>query len=156
MRENTLKQKLNAGKAVFGTMITFPSATVVEMLGCLGYDWILIDNEHGSITVDNSEDMIRAAELTGIAPIVRPIGNELEFICPFLDRGAWGVQVPRSRKGRIEIPAGAAETSKTIGYFDNHHYNNAWLWKQFVNSIHFRLPRVLDACPSQVNSQCAA
>ncbi len=94
MRENTLKQKLNDGKAVFGTMITFPSATVVEMLGCLGYDWILIDNEHGSITVDNSEDMIRAAELTGMAPIVRPIGNELEFICPFLDRGAWGVQVP--------------------------------------------------------------
>ena len=94
MRENTLKQKLGAGKAVFGTMITFPSPPVVEMLGCLGYDWILIDNEHGSITVDNSEDMIRAAELTGIAPIVRPIGNELEFICPFLDRGAWGVQVP--------------------------------------------------------------
>ena len=36
MRENTLKKKLNDGKAVFGTMITFPSATVVEMLGCLG------------------------------------------------------------------------------------------------------------------------
>ncbi|MQF94082.1 MAG: 2-dehydro-3-deoxyglucarate aldolase, partial [SAR202 cluster bacterium] len=94
MRENTLKQKLEAGKAVFGSMITFPSAEVVEMLGALGYDWVLIDNEHGSITVDNSENMIRAAELTGIAPIVRPIGNELEFICPFLDRGAWGVQVP--------------------------------------------------------------
>ena len=45
MRKNTLKQKLNEGKAVFGTMITFPSATMVEMLGCLGYDWILIDNE---------------------------------------------------------------------------------------------------------------
>ena len=94
MRENTLKQKLNEGKAVFGTMLTFPSATVVEMLGSLGYDWILLDNEHGDITVTNVEDMIRAAELTGMAPLVRPIGNELEFICPFLDRGAWGVQVP--------------------------------------------------------------
>ncbi|GIS94087.1 MAG: hypothetical protein CM1200mP22_13240 [Dehalococcoidia bacterium] len=40
----------------------------------------------------NVEDMIRAAELTGMAPLVRPIGNELEFICPFLDRGAWGVK----------------------------------------------------------------
>ena len=37
-------------------MITFPSAPVVEMLGCLGFDWVLLDNEHGSITVDNSED----------------------------------------------------------------------------------------------------
>ena len=94
MRENTLKQKLEAGKAVFGVMITFPSAPVIEMLGCLGFDWVLIDNEHGSITVDNSEDLVRAAELTGIAPIVRPVGNKPEIIAPFLDRGAWGVQVP--------------------------------------------------------------
>ena len=94
MRENTLKQKLNDGKAVFGTMLTFPSSTIVEMLGSLGYDWVLLDNEHGDVTVTNVEDMIRAAEITGMAPLVRPIGNELEFICPFLDRGAWGVQVP--------------------------------------------------------------
>ena len=94
MRDNTLKQKLEAGKAVFGVMITFPSAPVVEMLGCLGFDWVLIDNEHGSITVDNSEDLVRAAELSGIAPIVRPVGNKPEIIAPFLDRGAWGVQVP--------------------------------------------------------------
>ena len=35
-----------------------------------------------------------AAELTGMAPIVRPGGNRPEIIAPFLDRGAWGVQVP--------------------------------------------------------------
>ena len=94
MRENTLKQKLQAGKAVFGVMITFPSAPVVEMLGGLGFDWVLLDNEHGNITVDNVEDLVRAADLTGIAPIVRPVGNRPETIAPFLDRGAWGVQVP--------------------------------------------------------------
>ncbi len=94
MRENTLKQKLGAGQAVFGVMITFPSPQVVEMLGCLGFDWVLIDNEHGSITVENSEELVRAAELTGIAPIVRPVSNRPEIIAPFLDRGAWGVQVP--------------------------------------------------------------
>ena len=94
MRENTLKQKLQEGKAAFGVMLTFPSAPMVEMLGHLGYDWILIDNEHGSVTVENSEDMIRAAELTGMAPIVRPVSNKPEIIAPFLDRGAWGVQIP--------------------------------------------------------------
>jgi 2-keto-3-deoxy-L-rhamnonate aldolase RhmA len=94
MRENTLKQKLNAGNAVFGVMITFPSPQVVEMLGSLGFDWVLIDNEHGSITVENSEDLIRASELTGIAPIIRPVSNKPEIIAPFLDRGAWGVQIP--------------------------------------------------------------
>ena len=94
MRENTLKQRLQEGHAVFGVMLTFPSPQVVEMLGHLGFDWVLIDNEHGSITVENSEDLIRAADLTGVAPIVRPVSNKPEIIAPFLDRGAWGVQVP--------------------------------------------------------------
>ena len=94
MRTNTLKQKLKDGKPGFGVMITFPSPAVVEMLGYMGFDWVLIDNEHGSITVDTAEDVIRAAELSGIAPIVRPVTNKPEVIAPFLDRGAWGVQVP--------------------------------------------------------------
>ena len=47
MRENTLKQRLYAGKAALGVMCTFPSPPVVEMLGHLGFDWILLDNEHG-------------------------------------------------------------------------------------------------------------
>ncbi len=94
MRTNTLKQKLRDGKPVFGVMLTFPAPPIVEMLGYMWFDWILLDNEHGSITVDTAEDVIRAAELTGIAPIVRPVANRPEAIAPFLDRGAWGVQVP--------------------------------------------------------------
>ena len=94
MRENTLKKRLYAGEAAFGVMVTFPSPPVVELLGCLGFDWVLLDNEHGSITIDTAEANIMAAELTGMAPIVRPAGNKPELISPFLDRGAWGVQVP--------------------------------------------------------------
>src|SRR4030095_11372836 len=85
MRDNTLKQRLYDGKPAFGVMCTFPSPPVVEMLGHLGFDWILLDNEHGSITVDTAESCIAAAELTGMAPIVRPVGNKPEIIAPFLD-----------------------------------------------------------------------
>ena len=38
MRENTLEQRLHAGKAAFGVMCTFPSPPVVEMLGYVGFD----------------------------------------------------------------------------------------------------------------------
>src|SRR5438128_6958546 len=75
-------------------MCTCPAPPVAEMLGYLGFDWILLDNEHGSITVDTAEACIAAAALSGMAPIVRPVGNKPEIIAPFLDRGAWGVQVP--------------------------------------------------------------
>src|SRR5262245_22710399 len=94
MRTNTLKQKLRDGKPAFGVMLTFPSPPIVEMLGYMGFDWVLLDNEHGSVTVDTAEDVIRAGELTGIAPIVRPVANRPEVMAPFLDRGAWGLQVP--------------------------------------------------------------
>src|SRR5437879_13333159 len=94
MRENTLKQRLHAAKAAVGAMCPFPSPPVVEVLGRIGFHCILPDNEHGSITVDTAEACIVAAELTGMAPIVRPVGNKAEIIAPFLDRGAWGVQVP--------------------------------------------------------------
>jgi 4-hydroxy-2-oxoheptanedioate aldolase len=116
MQENTLKRKLEAGKAVFGVMITFPSAPVVEMLGHLGFDWVLLDNEHGSITVDNSEDLVRAAELTGIAPIVRPVANKPEIIAPFLDRGAWGVQVPH-----VNTAAEAQAAVDAVKYYPEGH-----------------------------------
>ena len=112
MRPNTMKQKLQAGQPVFGSMITFPSAPVVEMLGFLGYDWVLIDNEHGSITVDLAEDLIRAAEFAGTAPIVRPVGNRPEIIAPFLDRGAWGVQVPH-----INTAAEARAAVSAVKYY---------------------------------------
>jgi 4-hydroxy-2-oxoheptanedioate aldolase len=116
MRENTLKRKLEAGKAVFGVMITFPSAPVVEMLGYLGFDWVLLDNEHGSITVDNSEDLVRAADLSGIAPIVRPVANKPEIIAPFLDRGAWGVQVPH-----VNTAAEARASVDAVKYYPEGH-----------------------------------
>src|SRR5256712_12474794 len=78
------------------------------MHGQLGFDWILLDNEHGSITLDTAEACIAAAELTGMAPIVRPAGNKPEIIAPFLDRGAWGVQVPHvntADEGRAGVDA---------------------------------------------------
>jgi 4-hydroxy-2-oxoheptanedioate aldolase len=81
------------GLLKIGVSATLPSPPVVEMLGYLGFDWILLDNGHGSITVDTVEGCI-AVELSDMAPIVRPVGNKPEIIVPFLDRGAWGVQVP--------------------------------------------------------------
>lgn len=120
MRENTLKRQLYAGKAAFGVMCTFPSPPVVEMLGHLGFDWILLDNEHGSITVDSAEACIVAAELSGMAPIVRPVGNKPEIIAPFLDRGAWGVQVPHvntAEEARAAVAAVKYGPDGTRGIF---------------------------------------
>ncbi len=46
MKKNQIKEKLAAGKPVYGAMVQFPDADLVEMLGYAGFDWILIDAEH--------------------------------------------------------------------------------------------------------------
>ena len=64
------------------------------MVGKLGFDWVMIDCEHGSVSPERIETMAMAAELTGITPIARPWTNSAEAILRVMDRGAMGVQVP--------------------------------------------------------------
>jgi len=89
-----MKDKLLAGQPVFGVSVMFPSPQVVEMVGRLGFDWVLIDCEHGSISPETVELMAMAAELSGITPIARPWTNTPEAILQVMDRGVLGVQVP--------------------------------------------------------------
>lgn len=94
MESNRLKAKLNAGEPVFGVSVMFPSPQVVEMVGRLGFDWVLIDCEHGSISVESVEIMALAAERVGITAIARPLSNNKDAIMQLMDRGVSGVQVP--------------------------------------------------------------
>ena len=95
MKKNQIKEKLAAGKPVYGAMVQFPDADLVEMLGYAGFDWILIDAEHGSINENDCLAMVRACELANATAIVRPPTNHAETIMRFLDCGAQGIQVPR-------------------------------------------------------------
>jgi 4-hydroxy-2-oxoheptanedioate aldolase len=94
MLKNRLKQKLLAGQPAFGVSVMFPSPQLVEMVGRLGFDWVLLDCEHGSLSPESVELMAMAAELTGLTPIARPWTNSPEAILRVMDRGAMGVQVP--------------------------------------------------------------
>jgi len=94
MRTNKMKAKIVAGEPAFGVSVMIPSPQVVEMVGHLGFDWVLIDCEHGTISLETVELMVMAAEATGITPIARPWINRPDAILRLMDRGVMGVQVP--------------------------------------------------------------
>ena len=77
MQKNTLKQKLNQGVPTIGPFVNTPAPAMVEMMGWLGFDFVIIDCEHGSMDYETAENMIRAAELSGTTPIVR-IGMNIQ------------------------------------------------------------------------------
>lgn len=94
MRTNSMKAKLLAGEPALGCSVMIPSPQIVEMLAHAGFDWVLIDLEHGTIGLESAELMIMAAEASDITPIARPRSNRAEDISAVMDRGAMGVQVP--------------------------------------------------------------
>lgn len=94
MRENKMKKMLQAGKPAMGCSVMVPSPQVVEIIAYAGFDWVLIDMEHGTIGIEGAELMVMAADASGITPIVRPPSNRKEDISAVMDRGAHGVQVP--------------------------------------------------------------
>jgi 4-hydroxy-2-oxoheptanedioate aldolase len=94
LQKNTLKEKLKAGTPCLGAFINFPSPHAVEICGLCGLDFVIVDAEHGPMSIESAESMVRAAQLTGMTPIVRVAQNLPQVILQYLDAGALGVQMP--------------------------------------------------------------
>jgi 4-hydroxy-2-oxoheptanedioate aldolase len=94
MKPNRMKEKIARGEPALGCSVMFPSPQVAEMLGYAGFDWVLIDCEHGSIGPADVELMAMACDAAGITPIARPRTSSAADIQSVMDRGVMGVQVP--------------------------------------------------------------
>ena len=87
MEYNKILSQIKSGKTAVGLNIPINSPHLVEFFGSMGFDWVFIDCEHGSMTDSEAENMIRAADLYGIAPVVRVPANEPYLILKMLDAG---------------------------------------------------------------------
>lgn len=87
------REKLKNG-TVFGIFSKTSDSAFVEAAGIAGLDFIILDMEHGASTLETIGHHIRAALLTGMAPIVRVKGVDHHAIGSVLDLGAVGVQIP--------------------------------------------------------------
>lgn len=94
MKEYWLHQKLKENKAVLGPFCKMNDPAVYEIAGLAGFDYAIIDMEHGPISYEKAQDLIRACELHKLSPVVRVPKNEEHYILRALDIGAHGVQAP--------------------------------------------------------------
>lgn len=94
-REKTLKRTLKDGGTVIGTLMNFTSTTMIRYAGDTGFDFVVIDNEHGPMGAETVEAMVTAAEASGIVPLVRVASNEHAPIMHMLDVGARGIHIPQ-------------------------------------------------------------
>ncbi len=106
---------LRSGRTLIGVFVEIPSPQVVEALGLGGFDFVIVDREHGSIDLGRTEDMIRAAAAAGVTPMVRVARCDPVDIRQPLDMGAAGVHVPQIESAEMARAAVRAAKFHPLG-----------------------------------------
>ncbi len=88
------RRRVLAREWLAGTFLNLGSPMTVEMAGLAGFDWLLIDHEHGPGGQDLLLHQLHAASATPAFPVVRIAQNEASRFKRVLDMGAAGVMVP--------------------------------------------------------------
>jgi 4-hydroxy-2-oxoheptanedioate aldolase len=90
-----LKHRVRAGEILLGTFVNLGSPLTAEIIGSAGYDWALIDLEHGAGDEGAVLPQIQALESTPAVALVRVESDNRPRFHRVLDFGAGGVMVPR-------------------------------------------------------------
>jgi len=91
---NKLKDKILRGEKVLGTHIQLNGSMTTEIIGNLGFDYLWIDTEHSSLSLEQVEQHLLAARAAGVSAIVRVPNNNPVRLKPILEMGPDGVIVP--------------------------------------------------------------
>ncbi|NKY60705.1 HpcH/HpaI aldolase family protein [Nocardia flavorosea] len=106
-----MKQRLAEGEQLLGALVRMPAEELVEMVGVAGFDYVLIDCEHGPADLIPLRQHIAAAQVHGMDVLVRVGQNEPALIQRVLDHGAGGVVVPH-----VDDAGGAAAAVHAARY----------------------------------------
>lgn len=85
---------------VIGPFMKSSDPAMVEVAGYAGFDFVILDMEHGPVGLQQMQNMIRAAEVSGITPVIRTRDRQPESISQALDIGAKAIQVPQLGNAR--------------------------------------------------------
>ena len=92
-----IQKKLKRKEPVFGAAVSMLDASVSEMLGFAGFDFLWIDMEHTALTKAHVQEQLMAASSGGTASFVRVPWNDPVMVKPILDMGPDGVIFPMIR-----------------------------------------------------------
>ena len=94
MRKNAALAKWRAGQQTIGAWLSLANTHTAELMANAGFDWLVIDMQHGLLDYGDLRHMLPAISTTETTPMVRVAGNDPAAIMKVLDAGAMGVIVP--------------------------------------------------------------
>ncbi len=95
MRRVSAKSRLADQGFLLGCFVEARSPEIVEVLGLASFDFAVIDREHAAFSGETAGELVRAATVAGVAPLIRVRNNDPGEILEALDLGAVGLHVPQ-------------------------------------------------------------
>ena len=94
IQENRTKSKLKAGQPAYGVLSTSDDPQLAELFGLAGFDYYMLDAEHGLMDAAQVVNVIRACERVNMTPMVRIGPKDPKLVLQYLDAGMMGVMMP--------------------------------------------------------------
>lgn len=116
MRTNQTRLLCAEDRPAIGLFLATASRIVAEAIGLGGFDWVLVDLQHGEANLDDARGMLQAISATPATPLVRVPWNEPALIQRTLDLGAYGVVVPMINSRADAMAAVGAAKYPPLGY----------------------------------------
>lgn len=102
---SNLKSKLANRELVFGAWMSFSHPSIAEIFSSGEFDFLAIDMEHTTISLEQAQRIIAASQSFGVPCLPRPVSHSNDWIKPLLDSGADGIIAPlvNSRESSINL-----------------------------------------------------
>lgn len=94
IQENRTRSKLRAGHPAYGVISTSDDPQLAELFGLAGFDYYMLDAEHGLLDPVQAVNVIRACERVNMTPMVRVGPKDPKLVLQYLDAGMMGVMMP--------------------------------------------------------------
>lgn len=136
-KPNQFRAGLETGSTQFGLWLGIPDVSVAEMMAGAGFDWLVVDHEHGPFELRDVMAHLQAIAPYDVAPIVRPVDGDpallkklcdigaRSFIVPMVDTAKQAAEIvsavkypPEGRRGLGTSMARAARWNTVPGYLD--------------------------------------
>ena len=152
MRVNTVKRRMLKGKPVVGALAVLGSPLAAEIFSLLGFDFVLVDNQHGSWNQDGTISAFRSICLGSAVPMARVQQNDFYAIGSLLDRGALGIVVPlvetveQARAAGFAVrypPQGGRSLGAFSARFHDSNYEN-WIDEEVFLAVQIESKQAVD------------
>jgi 2-dehydro-3-deoxyglucarate aldolase len=90
---STLKNRLRNRDKLFAGWVSYSHPSITETFARAGFDFMFIDMEHSTISIEQGQRIIAASQFEGVPCIPRPVSHSNDYLKPLLESGADGLLI---------------------------------------------------------------